>query len=322
MPYNKRSGFFPALRQGVAIAKKPFFILLLGIVMMAATAAILRSYTSERAYGLDQNQCLLCHGNPDLAKTNSNSEKVSLYVKEEFLNTSAHRYIDCTACHTATPHQVDTPLTKLSLAQKCGTCHEYQYNLHKESIHGQQLLQGNADVATCVDCHSPTANPHNVIRVLEYSAPAYRKNIAETCGKCHRNETLMGRYGILEKVYETYMRSFHGKAMRLGTYEISRLDKATCTNCHGTHDIKSLEDPQSPVAGMENLARTCEQCHPDAGAKFASGFLGHKEATPQYFPGVFFTEIFFLALTSAVVALGVIVTGLAVIRWGINRWKV
>ncbi len=85
-------------------------------------------------------------------------------------------------------------------------------------------------MATCVDCHSPEGNPHSVIRVLEYGAPTYKKNIAETCAKCHGDEELMASYGIVEKVYESYMRSFHGKAMQLGTYEITQLDKATCTN--------------------------------------------------------------------------------------------
>jgi len=66
--------------------------------------------------------------------------------------------------------------------------------------------------------------------VLEYNAPTYKKNIAQTCAKCHGNEELMASYGIVEKVYESYMRSFHGKAMQLGTYEITQLDKATCTN--------------------------------------------------------------------------------------------
>ena len=120
-----------------------------------------------------------------------------------------------------------------------------------------------------------------MIRVLEYDAPAYRKNTAQTCAKCHGDEDLMGRYGILEKVYESYMRSFHGKAIQLGSYEISQLDKATCTNCHGTHDIAKTDDPDSPVAGVENLAVTCEQCHEGAGVEFASGFLGHKDVSPR-----------------------------------------
>jgi len=284
-------------------------------------AGLISTCVLNETYALDENQCLLCHGDPDLTKTTEEGDEISLYVQEEFLNTSAHRFIDCTTCHTSDPHIVITPLTKVSLAEKCGSCHEYQYRLHRESIHGEQLAQGNPDVATCVDCHSPVGNPHSVIRVLEYSAPSYRKNIAQTCAKCHDDEELMARYGILEKVYETYMRSFHGKAIQLGTYEISQLDKATCINCHGTHDIMSVDDPDSPVAGAENLAKTCEQCHPGAGVEFASGFLAHKEVSPQTSAAVFYTEKFFVVLTTSVVSFAVLVAGMATIRWGLRRWR-
>ncbi len=295
-----------------------FLALLMGLVVIPV---ILLSYASTEAYALDEHQCRTCHGNPDLAKTTEGGRKISLYIKEETLNTSAHRFIDCTICHSSEPHKVATPLTKLSLAEKCGSCHQYEYKLHLESIHGQQLVQGNPDVATCVDCHSPVGNPHSIIRVLQYSSPTYKKNISQTCARCHGDEELMGKYGIVEKVYETYMRSFHGKAMQLGTYEISQLDKATCTNCHGVHDIKSVSDPTSPVAGLDNLAKTCEQCHHGAGVEFASGFLGHKEASPENIPAAYYTEKLFTILLATVVAFGALVVLMAIIRFTINRWR-
>ena len=296
--------------------KRP--LLFIGISAVVIGIFILYSSTS---YALDENDCLTCHGNENLTKVNDEGKTVSLYVSEELVNTAAHRFIDCTTCHTADPHDVDTPLTKLSLAEKCGTCHEYQYKLHQSSIHGEQLAKGNPDVATCVDCHSTTQNPHSVIRVLEYNAPTYKKNIAQTCASCHSNEELMADYGIVEKVYESYMRSFHGKAIQLGTYEVTQLDKATCTNCHGVHDIKSAQDPGSPVAGLENLAVTCEQCHPGAGVEFASSFLGHEEASPQNVGAAYYTERFFTILLITVVSFAVIIVAMAIVRFSINRWR-
>jgi hypothetical protein len=292
------------------------FLVASGVVV----GLILTNYPVE-IYALDETNCMSCHGKPGLTKTSETGDEISLYVSEEVVNTAAHRFIDCTTCHTSDPHAVATPLTKLSLAEKCGSCHEYQYKLHINSIHGQQLVQGNPDVATCIDCHSSTGNPHSVIRVLEYDAPTYKKNIAQTCAKCHGNEELMADYGIVEKVYESYMRSFHGKAMQLGTYEISQLDKATCTNCHGVHDIKGVSDPSSPVSGLDNLAKTCEQCHPGAGAEFARGFLGHKESSRENIPVAHYTEIFFIILLATVVTFGVVVVVLALVRFSINRWR-
>ena len=131
----------------------------------------------------------------------------------------------------------------------------------------------------------------------------------------------MTNYGIVEKVYESYMRSFHGKAMQLGTYEITQLDKATCSNCHGFHDVKSVSDPTSPVAGLDNLASTCEKCHIGAGATFAAGFLGHKEASADNNPAVYYTELLFTILLSTVVAFGALVVIAATVRFSINRWR-
>ena len=295
---------------------RKLFLLLAGLLLGGSILVLSSTQTSA----LDENNCLSCHGQPELSKT-ENGKEISLHVSEEEANTAAHRFIDCTTCHTSEPHQVTTPLNKLSLAEKCGSCHQHQYDLHLESIHGEQLVQGNPDVATCVDCHSLEGNPHSVIRVLEYTAPTYKKNIAATCAKCHAEEELMASYGIVEKVYESYMRSFHGKAMQLGTYEIAQLDKATCTNCHGVHDIKSASNPTSPVAGLENLSRTCEQCHPGAGIEFASGFLGHKEASPQNIPAAHYTEIVFTTLLISVVSFGALIVIIASIKYSINRWR-
>ncbi len=297
--------------------KKLSLLLVTGLVVVGSILA----FSSTNTHALDEHDCLACHGNPDLTKTTDAGGEISLYVSEKLVNTAAHRYIDCTTCHTSKPHEVNTPLTKVSLAQKCGSCHQYEYKLHLESIHGQQLVSGNPDVATCVDCHSAENNPHSIIRVLEYSAPAYRKNIAATCAQCHSDEELMASYGIVEKVYESYMRSFHGKAMQLGTYEITQLDKATCTNCHGVHDIKTASDPNSPVAGVTNLAETCEACHPGAGVEFASGFLGHKEASPENIPVAHYTEIIFTILLTTVVSFGVFVVIIAIIRFTANKWR-
>jgi hypothetical protein len=296
-------------------------LLAISWVVPATLVAVLVIWGTDNTYALDERGCLSCHSDYELVKTNGEGQQVSLYVAEKAFQDSAHRYIDCTTCHTTEPHEVPTPLTKLSLAWRCGGCHEYQYKVHRESIHGQQLLRGNPDVATCVDCHSPTGNPHSVIRVLEPEAPAYRKNQAGTCGKCHGDESLMARYGIVEKVYESYMRSFHGKATQLGSYDLAKLDKATCVNCHGTHDIKSVTDPTARVAGLENLAKTCETCHPGAGVEFAMGFPGHEEASPEHMPAVYYVGRFFVWLTATVLAFGALLVTLNLSRLIPSRRK-
>ncbi len=115
----------------------------------------------------------------------------------------------------------------------------------------------------------------------------------------------MASYGIVEKTYETYMRTFHGKAMKLEEPDLRKLDIATCTNCHGVHNIRAASDPDSPVASLSNLTTTCQECHSGASEEFARGFLGHEEASPRNSPLVYYVERFFLVLTATVVAAGI-----------------
>ena len=300
-----------------ALGNKKWWLVPAGVFVIIGLFFIINK---SPAYALDGSNCLQCHGNAGLTKTDNVGQKVSLYVNAQSIDTAAHRYIDCVSCHSAEPHDAAAMPSKLSLAQQCGSCHQYEEQLYNQSIHGQQLAAGNT-AATCVDCHSPDGNPHTIIRTLEYTAPTYKKNIASTCASCHAQEDLMANYGIVEKVYESYMRSFHGKAMELGTYKSTELDEATCTNCHGAHDIKAVTDPSSPVAGLDNLTHTCESCHPGAGIEFAKGFLGHKEASPQNIPAAHYTEIIFSTLLITVVTFGVVIMLLAARKFIANRWK-
>ncbi len=275
---------------------------------------------AESVSALDQNNCLACHSKLDAGKTTNDGRNVSLKINADTVNNSAHKFIDCTTCHGTDAHKT-TQLSKQASAQLCGTCHQYEYQQFTTSIHGQQLAKGNTDVATCADCHSADGDPHNIVRVLDSTSTTYKKNIADTCGKCHNNQDLMNDYGIVEKVYETYMQSFHGKAIELGSDQITKLNAATCTNCHGSHNIKAVNDPTAPVAGMDNLVQTCDQCHTGAGSEFVKGFLGHKEASPSYVPQAHYVEKTFAVLFYSVIGVGGLVLVGAVIGYSRKRWR-
>jgi hypothetical protein len=279
----------------------------------------------------DKSNCLSCHGDPSLinlmTRQRPDGTSIALFVDTKGSSNSVHRYKDCTSCHSDKPHEVQSPLNKVSLSAKCGTCHEYEYAQYKASVHGAPQFSGNSDPATCTDCHSATSNPHNVVRVLDPSASTYPKNIAQTCAKCHNDSKLMDKYGIVEKVYASYMRSFHGKSMGLARdgAPIQQLDTATCVNCHGAHNISSVTDPKSSVAGMDNLLKTCQTCHPTAGPEFVKGFLGHKAINSDYLPQVYWGGKAFYIFSRAMLASGVlIVTGsisLRVFPWGARKIK-
>jgi hypothetical protein len=43
---------------------------------------------------------------------------------------------------------------------------------------------------------------------------------------------------------------------------------ATCSDCHGAHDVHPQSDPRSTISDGRRLA-TCQKCHPEATASFA-----------------------------------------------------
>ena len=67
--------------------------------------------------------------------------------------------------------------------------------------------------------------------------------ITKNCGSCHKEQ------------YSSYQDTYHGQVNRLGfTFT------AQCFDCHGSHDIKRVSDPDSTVFPTNRL-KTCQQCH-------------------------------------------------------------
>ena len=96
-----------------------------------------------------------------------------------------------------------------------------------DSAHGKAKLK-------CTSCHADTS---------EDKIPHADKLKAVDCAKCHK-----------EPVAE-YQNTVHAKARKKGSGEA-----ATCTDCHGTHDIRRSDDPQSRTHHL-NLEFTCGTCH-------------------------------------------------------------
>ncbi len=104
------------------------------------------------------------------------------------------------------------------------TVHE---QLLKTSVHGS---------LACTDCHKGIQDlPH-------------AENLPEVnCAGCHQD------------VGKEYATSIHGFSRATGSSAA-----AGCTDCHGTHHILPVNDPDSPVFKL-NLSRTCGKCHSNPG---------------------------------------------------------
>jgi len=114
------------------------------------------------------------------------------------------------------------------------------------SVHGEIKLK-------CTDCHAD---------VSADKLPHPDKLKPVVCATCH------------EKAVKEYAGTVHGMSRKGGNAVA-----ATCTDCHGTHDIKRPKDPTSPTNHL-NLEATCSKCHGSdavvAKGKLPGGNIGSK----------------------------------------------
>jgi cytochrome b subunit of formate dehydrogenase len=153
---------------------------------------------------------------------------------------------NCHGAHDIQPVDRETRSENyLELTDKCGTCHADVLTAYQSSVHGMEIAAGNTNAAVCADCHTRHG-------VGEPDSTEERVQIAENCGTCH------------EDSMQTYLATYHGKITRLGYGETAK-----CYDCHGSHEIKRLEDPGS-LMHMDNRLETCQTCHEGATAGFAT----------------------------------------------------
>ncbi|MEJ2697048.1 MAG: cytochrome c3 family protein [Candidatus Sulfobium sp.] len=216
---------------------------------------------------------------------------VDLNVNPDKFKSSVHGSLSCTTCHmkfTDNPHvspggpvpgDVQKIASEISAkypvdpvaAAACSQCHPEVYQKVLSSIHGQNIVvKHKTDGALCLDCHG---SPHYIVPVKDPASPVSRRNMIETCGNCHGNETMMEKYGIDEDVMGSFEESFHGRKLALGDTRAP-----VCSSCHGAHDIESVSNPSSPVFGKNKL-KTCGRCHKGANEKFIPAFT-HKLPGP------------------------------------------
>jgi cytochrome b subunit of formate dehydrogenase len=182
----------------------------------------------------------------------------------------------CTDCHS--PHKElpasdpESTVSRENIVATCGHCHDGIYEQYEHSVHSsdenpdydQRRVRGMPELPQCNDCHTS----HTMART---DLPAFKLGIMEQCGKCH------------EEVARTYFDTYHGQASALGD-----TTRAKCYDCHGAHDTRSVDDPQSRLS-WSNIVATCAQCHPGSHRRFA-GYLTHAtHHDPNKYPALYYT---------------------------------
>ncbi len=184
---------------------------------------------------IPDSDCLQCHGDRDLTRTDERGETVSLFVDVALLKASRHATNTCWSCHQDIgPGHPDDGVEALRV--DCAACHAAQSETFGTSVHGIARSRGEPGVPDCVDCHGA----HDI---LPRGAPESRLSPARlgaTCGGCHETEA------------RDVAESVHGVALAAG-----KRDAPTCTDCHLEHQIRTLRGAASARLAVE----ICSQCH-------------------------------------------------------------
>lgn len=192
-------------------------------------------------------------------------------------NTRAPVCVDCHGSHEILSGRTE----KILSARRCQRCHGEIYGTYVESVHGNALLsEHNQDVPVCSDCHQ--AHDIEDPRTVDF-----RNTTPEICGTCHANEKLMARYGLSTRVLQSYLEDFHGVTVTFYKKQGDAVRHiAVCSDCHGIHDIRKTDDPNSGVV-KANLLQRCQKCHPDATENFPDAWISHYEPSLKRAPLVY-----------------------------------
>lgn len=141
---------------------------------------------------------------------------------------SSHKDITCQACHISTSdHFIKSKCAVPLKGVNCTSCHAAIVKEHQQSVHNSKRFP-----VACSNCHSDIHEIKN--------ANKNKETIALKCLECHSNQN-------------DYLQSEHHKAILKG-----KTDAATCTDCHGMHAIKKVDNE---FKGREFNTKSCLQCH-------------------------------------------------------------
>lgn len=214
------------------------------------------------AFAAQKDQCIACHQEIE--------DPPALKFKND---VHSQMGLSCVSCHGGDSNQEDMELAMdpekgfmgvpkgKEIMDRCLICHASAEKMKQygSSINVSpfgdfpQSVHGNPSIATCVSCHEV----HEVRRANDPLSPTYPLKEVELCSSCHSNAEFIQKFNraLPTDQFEKYLTSIHGKRWKEGDTKI-----ATCSDCHGAHNVFKHTDPRSSVYAL-NVPKTCSHCH-------------------------------------------------------------
>jgi formate dehydrogenase gamma subunit len=212
------------------------------------------------------NTCGQCHSQPIPGMAGKPALAYQESVHGKLIAAGNDKAAVCSDCHDAhdvrAPNDPTSPVFRANVPKTCSKCHTGEAAQFAKSIHGNVLAEGNTEGPVCTTCHGV----HTIKATSDKMSSVSGKNQGDiACAQCHNNVRMTQEFGIPGGRTDSYNASYHGMANANGSTKT-----ASCSSCHGTHNILPKSDPASTV-NPANLIKTCGQCHPGANANFAKG---------------------------------------------------
>jgi len=176
------------------------------------------AFSQKNVYS--NQECLDCHGKPEISQITIHGDTRSLYVDPEKWSQDIHSQsqMACVDCHPQANPFIH--FREGFIKADCTSCHPEEQEEYLKNIHynfspvtiGKELPQ-------CYHCHTR----HQVLRHDNPLSSIHEENIGNTCGECHSEVMVKG---ILEG-------ASLGKISGHRKGDIAeKFDMSICINCH------------------------------------------------------------------------------------------
>ncbi len=217
------------------------------------------SFTTINISAQSNDDCLACHSDKGLTKS-KNGKDVSLFVDSQVIGNSAHKKLNCIACHVGfNPDNV--PHKENIQPIDCKSCHKdapLKHQFHPDMM--KKVSIGISQETDCKKCHGT----HDITSPRLAASKFNTSNIVQACGQCHVDNK------------EKFLHSAHYLAFKENVK-----GAPNCLTCHKNPGIvyDKGRDTLSVKLAQQKLCFSCHLDNPEIRSKTspAAGFIASYE---------------------------------------------
>lgn len=142
----------------------------------------------------------------------------------------------------------------------CVICHQGLEGKLRAPVKGWRESIHREVGVTCKDCHGGNSSIAKLAmsKTMGFTGVPKAQDVPALCASCHADVGKMRPYNLRTDQFAEYKVSTHGQRLARGDSRV-----ATCSSCHGAHEVRKKSDPLSGVYHTK-VPLTCAKCHADA----------------------------------------------------------